>query len=146
MKTFLLIALFVSPLAFADDPALTPGPALPACSYNFKDISADSAAIMAAINSVPYCWQAVQLAENCASGEGIDVGYVAAAAPKCEKEFETNKPTSQDRILLASMRSACDSKWKSQNGGQAQSADSLCKLNAWLWLVNLTSSNGLGGH
>ncbi|MGZ3653650.1 MAG: hypothetical protein ACXVB9_01280 [Bdellovibrionota bacterium] len=143
MKTLLLLTLLASPLtAFADDPVINAGPSVPPCSNNFKDISADPAAIQAAIKGAQFCWQAVQLAENCASGEGIDVSYVAAAAPLCEKEFESNKPTSQDRILLASMRSACDDKWKSKEGGEAQSKDSLCKLNAWLWLVNLTGANG----
>jgi len=141
MKAFLLFSLLaLSPLARAED-APSPGPSVPACSDNFKDISADSAAILAAIKGAQFCWQAVQLADNCGSGDADDFNYVAAAAPVCAKEFDEHNPTSQDRILLASMRNACDDKWKGKEGGQYLSMNSMCKLHAWLWMDNLTSEN-----
>lgn len=152
----LLITVLSAPLAFADNP-VTPdpnvdphnppeapisGPTVPACSYNGKDISTDTAAILSAIKASEFCWQAVQLAESCAAGEGFDTNFVNAAAPLCQKQFEANRPTAQDRALLASMRTACDGKWKGKEGTQYLSANAYCKLNAWNWMVNLTSENG----
>ena len=146
MKAYILFAvLALSPLARAEDAPQT-GPTVPACSNNNKDISADPAAILAAIKGSEFCWQAVQLADNCASGDEGDFSNVAAAAPVCAKEFEANNPTSQDRILLASMRNGCDSKWKDKVGGQYLAQNSMCKLHAWLWMDNLTSENGKTGN
>lgn len=142
MKTLSLLALLaLAPFARAEDAPPSMGPSLPACSDNAKDISADPAAILAAIKNAQFCWQAVQLADNCSGGDAEDFSFVAAAAPICAKEFEDHNPTSQDRILLASMRSACDGKWKDKVGGQYLSQNALCKLHAWLWIDNLTSEN-----
>jgi hypothetical protein len=142
MKTFLILSLLaLSPLARAEDAPQT-GPTVPACSNNNMDISANPAAILAAIKGSQFCWQAVQLADNCAGGDEDDFNNVAAAAPVCAKEFEANNPTSQDRILLASMRTSCDGKWKDKVGGQYLANNSMCKLHAWLWMDKLTAENG----
>jgi hypothetical protein len=142
MKFLSMLALLaLAPLARSDETPPNPGPALPACSDNSRDISADPKAIMAAIKNAQFCWQAVQLTENCSGGDSEDFNFVGAAAPLCAKEFEAQNPSSQDRIVLASMRTACDGKWKEKAGGQYLSQNALCKLHAWLWVDNLTSEN-----
>ena len=161
LSALVLAALFLSPLANADEPRTPPtpppapapapgepqpegppqGPFVPLCSNLGKDISKDDAAILDAIKTAAFCWQAVQLAENCGTEEAFDFNLVNAAAPICQKEFESHGPTDQDRALLASMRNACDLKWKSKEGGQYVSMNAYCKLRAWLWMSNLTKEN-----
>jgi hypothetical protein len=163
MKIFALIAVLITlPLAArADNPPATPppanpgpvvdptdppqappqGPTAPACSNNGKDISTDDVAILNAIKGAQFCWQAVQLAENCGTGDGTDFNLVNAAAPVCEKEFDAHRPTNDEKTLLQTMRNACDAKWKNKNGGQYVSANAYCKLKAWQWMANLTAEN-----
>ena len=141
MKFFALTALALLPLMAHADEQIDQPPALSPCSYNNQDISKDPAAIVAAISKTEFCWEAVQLAENCGSNVGGDVAFVAAAAPICQKEFQSHNPTAQDTALLNQLRATCDAHWKNKEGSQYQSINSYCKIRAWLWMVNLTSEN-----
>jgi hypothetical protein len=138
-----LIARADQPQTDPQDPPKAPpyGTSAPACNNNGQDISKDSAAILAAIQGSAFCWQAVQLAENCGGGDALDADLVKAATPVCAKEFEAHKPTVQDRALLANLKAACDGKWKAKEGGQYVSGNAYCQLKALQWMANLTAEN-----
>jgi|GEM_PF-5005427 len=137
VNVLMAASLFLLPLAHADEPSTCPA-AIPPCSVDGKDISQDNAAIIAAIGQQQFCFQAVKLAEVCASQEGLtDIKFINAAGAKCEARLKELAPSATDLANLANMKAACQRKWFGREGSQYISLNGYCKLRALSWTLNL---------
>jgi hypothetical protein len=161
MKSILLLALIAYPATVAiavaistfsaraeqprevlQDPSQAPpsGAEAPRCVVDGKELSQDRAAMLGAIHDAPLCWQAVQLAEGCASGSSGDTALTKAALPVCIIELENHKPGPREREILESMKTACEEQWTA-NEGQSVLQKAFCELKAVQAAVELTAGN-----
>lgn len=144
----ILLVVLLAPVIALADPVPAPAPVcppppkpLPACSFNGVDISADDAAIVAAIGAQEFCFQAVVFAEKCGSNQGGDIRFINAAISKCEARLRTLTPSQTDLNNLSNLKVACNRKWHGREGTQYQSINGFCKLRALSWMMNLLDEN-----
>lgn len=111
MKTVLLLSvLILSNFAMADCPV---------------DAS-NAEAIQTALDNTTSCYEAVNIAENCAWGSSMDVGFTATAQKVCDTSRPALTPLQQsiyDGLVLE-----CGEKYKNEQGTMYRSAAGFCAL------------------
>ncbi len=104
-----------------------------------EDMSNDLDLIVEEIGKKQYCFQAVDLAEDCAWGAAADMQITSVASTICMKEFEKNKPSEKLNSQLKNMQSLCDENYNKLEGTMYLSANAFCCLNALEWVNNISS-------
>ncbi len=97
-----------------------------------------SAEIVAMIQAPgTYCFQAKEIANQCAFGSSRDLKTAGAATAVCLKE--AGKLSSADQSLLAVMENRCNQTYENQQGTMYQSMNAFCHLDAVSFIRNLQS-------
>ena len=85
-----------------------------------------------------YCFQAKEIANQCAFGSSRDLETAGAATEVCLKE--AGKLSSADQNLLAVMENRCNQTYANQQGTMYQSMNAFCHLDAVSFIRNLQSN------
>ena len=105
--------------------------ALAICSFSAfaaEECSPDAAVVISQISAKKSCYEASQLAQECAWGSNVDIQIASAAGEVCTKEM--GKLKASDAKLLTTMRERCTSSHMNVPGSLARSANAFCHLSA----------------
>ena len=90
------------------------------------ECSSEAEVIISQISSSKSCYEASQIAQECAWGSSIDVQFVGAASEICLANYDSW--SDKHKIILSTLSEDCNKKYENEQGSLYRSMNAFCYL------------------